>query len=1064
VFGDRALDRHPAVTTLASGVHQPLANRAWSVAMVGRTGARASLRRWITDTCEGELRVVAVSGPTGIGKSRALEWAADEMRRQRGIVGIGRCSPAVPRPYGPLAHALGALGPGPPEIGRRGATAPFDAASSFEQTESANVQAMTATVIAAATSQPVLLAVEDLHWSDHDTRASLEQLVYMLATTAAGCRVLVVVTHRPLEPTHPAAETIARLARERAYRGLPLEPLDELELQDLIRRLTATTPDRRLVRHVHDMSGGNPLVAIAMTDDAVSGAAPTRAASADDVLTSGLAALSPAASRVALALALIGGRADANALAAACEATAAAVLDAADELERARLVHATGDRWELAYPNIADALLRSSTSRERRGMHGRIAALLDAPATSVGLVELAHHLEEAGPGHEDRLAAVAPGAAEQAFAAGAWAQAGHLYEIALDVAGDAPRPRAELEERAGLAYFRDFDATRCLDHLARAAELAAAAGDPALAARADIWHLRRRFTAGSASLAHPVDVTAVARIAEGDLPVGLRARAHGLLAEVAFQANDRTRALRHAAAARALAEQAGEPSLAFWVSVSEGLAHIGVLDLRAAGGALARAEAAAQDPGLAFVASAGTTRRAATELLAGDLVAAEAAGLAAGRRAAAAGNWAEHALAHTVAAIAAGTQGRLDDLEDLGEVARISCGRATSTFTPLLLYPAIAWGRALRGDAGGASSALDELDAAGGRSARYRLAVALLAGDEVRVDGLLADHEWRDLPQALGAFDAGAHAAELELAIHAGDTARVRAARDPFEPLDARGVAFTLEWPCLVPRLRAEAAASLGEVDAALSLADRAARIASDRGARVEQARLAVLRARLLLARRDDASVRAAVGLIDDASTAFDAMGMLRHARHAERLVDLPPPVAAAARSLRPRSILFTDIVDSTAWNARLGDDGWIVVLADHNRRSRAAVRRHHGVVVKTTGDGVCAWFGAAAEAVDCAQALQRDFEEFRSSHPDTAIRIRCGVALGDVVDFDGDIAGIAVTEAARICAVAGGDQIAVSATVAHGDEGGGRRYRSLGDFDLKGLPGPNELFAVRSP
>jgi class 3 adenylate cyclase len=1034
------------------------------VALVGRTGARASLRRWITDACGGEFRVVTLSGPTGIGKSRALEWAADEMRRRGGVVGIGRCSPGVSHPYGPLDQALRALGAQSLRSGGGHDAGSFDAASWFDQTESSYVQSLAGVVVGEAARRPVLLAIEDLQWSDKRTLTALEQLVYVLATTAVGCRVMVTITHRPLEPSDPAAHEVVRLSREPAYRALPLEPLDELELQELIRRLTATAPDRRMVRHVHDVSGGNPLVAIAMTDDAVSGISPIRAATADDVLAARLGRLSPTATAVALALAVAGGRVGLDDLAAVCEATVGNVVDALDELERARLVRPVFDRWELAYPNSADALLRSSTSRQRRHLHSRIAARLEDRAHGIGLVELAHHLEQAGPGHEARLAEVAPEAAEQAFSGGAWGQAAHLYEIALAAARDEPGRRAELEERAGLAYFRDFDPARCLDHLARASELAAASGDAVLAARADIWHLRRRFTSGSESIDHPVDVAAVTRVVDSDLPAELRARGHGLLAEVAFQANDVTRALRHAAAAKALAEQAGEPSVSFWVSASEGLAHLGVLDLPAATDAFMQADTAADDAGLAFVASAGASRLAAAALLAGDLASAERHGVQAGLSAANVGNWAEHALAHTVSAIAAGVQGRLDDLEDRGEVARISCGRSGATFTPLLLYPAIAWGRALRGDQSGADAALVELDLAGGRSARYRMAVALLAGDELGVDGKIVGYPWRDLPAALTAFDAGAHAAELELAIHARQATRIAEARRLFEALDERDVVFTLEWPSLVPRLLAEAAASLGEVEVALGWADRADPVATAAGARAELARLAVVRAGLLLTRNDDASVRAAVELIEEATHAFDAMGMLRFARLAQRLFDLPPPVATAARSLRPRAILFTDIVDSTPWNARLGDDHWLVLLADHNRRTRMAVRRHHGVVVKTTGDGVCAWFDTVTDAVECARRLQLGFEEFRDGHPDTPIRIRCGVALGDVYDFDGDLAGIAVAEAARICAVAQGDQIVVSAAVAYADEEAEHVYRSLGDHDLKGLPGPSALFAVGSP
>jgi adenylate cyclase len=175
----------------------------------------------------------------------------------------------------------------------------------------------------------------------------------------------------------------------------------------------------------------------------------------------------------------------------------------------------------------------------------------------------------------------------------------------------------------------------------------------------------------------------------------------------------------------------------------------------------------------------------------------------------------------------------------------------------------------------------------------------------------------------------------------------------------------------------------------------------------------------------------------------------------------VPPQFAVGDRSLRARAILFTDIVDSTAWNVRLGDDHWLVILAEHNRLARAEVRRRRGVVVKTTGDGICAWFAEPSAAVDCAATLQRAFAEFGEAHPGSAIQIRCGIAVGDVVDFDGDVAGLAVTEAARICAVADGRQVVTSARVAELDRARGRRYRSLGLHDLKGLPAAMPLFLL---
>ena len=168
-------------------------------------------------------------------------------------------------------------------------------------------------------------------------------------------------------------------------------------------------------------------------------------------------------------------------------------------------------------------------------------------------------------------------------------------------------------------------------------------------------------------------------------------------------------------------------------------------------------------------------------------------------------------------------------------------------------------------------------------------------------------------------------------------------------------------------------------------------------------------------------------------------------------------------RRLRPRAVLFTDIVDSTGWNVKLGDDHWLLLLAEHNRMARREVRHQRGVVVKTTGDGICAWFTETAEALDCTAALQRAFDEFSDAHPATPIRVRCGVAVGEVVDFDGDLAGLAVTQAARICAAASASQVVTSAEVRGLDRSPSRHYRPLGLHHLKGIPDAIPLFAIET-
>jgi class 3 adenylate cyclase len=1032
---------------------------------VGRTGARAALRRWAAEAGDGQFRLVTITGPAGIGKSRMLAWVAEEHRRRGGVVWLGRCSPELSPPFGPIATALGRRWP---TVADTMSEATVGVVPSIDPPAPTlpQVHAVADVVTGEAANRPVLLALDDAHWADPGTLGALEQLVYILASRgAAGCRVLLVLTHRTTAPDSPAAGVLARLAREPTFRSLPLDALAEVELHELIRRLIAAPPDRRLVQRVFEASGGNPLVAISAADDLIGvSAGPRRplGRTVDEVVARHLASLTPPAVRLALALAVNARPASIADLAGICDLPDDVVGQAADELERAGLVTCVEDAYDVVAPHVGEAALAAATTRERQAMHGRIADLCAAASEGPDLLILAHHLERAGLQYASELGKVALAAADRAFATGAWGWAARLYEVALRDRPPDAAGLAGLEERAGIACFRDFDSTRCEQHLAAAVDAARANADPELAARATLWLVRRRFTSGTQAIGRWIDVLPLDDlVGDDDLAVGLRAQAHGLLAEIAFQANDLPQARMHATEAQALAERTGEDMVGFWVAASEGLALLGTLELDAAALAFAEADRCVHRSGHRFVRSAGACRLAAIEMMRGDLRAADDAAARAAADAEEAANWSEHALAETIRAIVAGQQGRFDDQEDHGERARVSVGRSATTFPPLLLHPAMAWGRAARGDLDGCRAALDDLDAAGGRAGRYTSALRLLAEDPDRLGAGPADHVWRDHPPELTAYDAGAHAAQLELAIHVDNHEQIAAGCALFERFHHRGGRFVLDWPSLVPRLVAEAKARLGLIDEALDWIQRAEQAATSAGARVELARLAIARARILLGRGDDESVRGAVALVDGAARELDALGLLRLAREAQRLLDVPPGGDAPSRALRARAILFTDIVDSTAWNVRLGDDHWLVVMAEHNRLARAAVRRRRGVVVKTTGDGICAWFAEPGDAVDCAAALQAAFAEFGDAHPDMAIRIRCGVAVGDVVDFDGDVAGLAVTEAARICAVAQGAQVVASAEVRRLDHRSGRGYSPLGLHDLKGLPEPMPLFAV---
>ena len=132
--------------------------------------------------------------------------------------------------------------------------------------------------------------------------------------------------------------------------------------------------------------------------------------------------------------------------------------------------------------------------------------------------------------------------------------------------------------------------------------------------------------------------------------------------------------------------------------------------------------------------------------------------------------------------------------------------------------------------------------------------------------------------------------------------------------------------------------------------------------------------------------------------------------------------------------IVITDIVDSTLRASALGSARWRDLIGEHNRKAAAAVDRHRGHLVKTTGDGVLAQFDGAERAIRGAAAL-------RDAAADLGLEIRVGVHSGEVQLIAGDVRGIAVHTAARIMAEAGSGEILTSATVMDLIDGSGIEF-----------------------
>jgi class 3 adenylate cyclase len=166
---------------------------------------------------------------------------------------------------------------------------------------------------------------------------------------------------------------------------------------------------------------------------------------------------------------------------------------------------------------------------------------------------------------------------------------------------------------------------------------------------------------------------------------------------------------------------------------------------------------------------------------------------------------------------------------------------------------------------------------------------------------------------------------------------------------------------------------------------------------------------------------------------------------------------AAPADELGERTlatILFTDIVDSTATLVRLGDAAWRRVLLDHNDRMRLILDRHRGREIGTTGDGFLARFDGAARAVRCAA-------EMTTSVEDLGIAIRAGLHTGEVELVAGNVRGLAVHAAARVAALAGPGEVLVSETTHDLLDGSGATFEDRGTHELKGLANPKRVFAL---
>jgi len=127
------------------------------------------------------------------------------------------------------------------------------------------------------------------------------------------------------------------------------------------------------------------------------------------------------------------------------------------------------------------------------------------------------------------------------------------------------------------------------------------------------------------------------------------------------------------------------------------------------------------------------------------------------------------------------------------------------------------------------------------------------------------------------------------------------------------------------------------------------------------------------------------------------------------------------------RTVLFTDICNSTEMTSRFGDRATMAMLSIHDRVVRNALRANNGREVKHTGDGIMAAFVCSASAVRFACQVQGALSAYNRDEPEFPVVVRIGISAGQPVEQGNDLFGSTVQLAARLCAQAEPGHILVS-------------------------------------
>jgi class 3 adenylate cyclase/tetratricopeptide (TPR) repeat protein len=565
---------------------------------VGREAELAALRSWWSQTIASDRRrVVLIGGDAGMGKTRLAIELARTLHDERATVLAGRCYQENVVPYQPFVEAIGwYLRTAPaqevradivrtgslltrlvPDVAGDFADLPEPVSAEPDTQRYLMFEAVNDLLCTLATSAPVLLVLEDLHWADRPTLALLSHL----ARGRDAAPLVVLGTYRDDEVVgdHPLRAILTELRRDHAVDDMTLVGLDEFDVARLCEVACAFHPDSDFVHSMRRETEGNPFFVREICSHLTElGSAPRSGAftletlgvpaGVKQVIERRVEHLPEAAGRVLSAAAVIGREFDLDILVAITGDSEDAVLDLLDDAIAARVVEETSSagRYSFLHALTREALHDSLSATRRARFHHRVAGAIEElrePRIEEQLGVLAYHYAASGTDPE-KAVEYARRAGEQSLRRLAHEEAAGYFErgLALDAATGATR--CDLLFGLAEARRRSGDVTGARDAFIEAGAVARSMGDAERLARAAIANYRGHVFASPGWHEPAIDLLEEALTVLPDTDDPLRARVLAALGLEVYFTVDQERADAYSAAGVDMARRLGDDdALAF---------------------------------------------------------------------------------------------------------------------------------------------------------------------------------------------------------------------------------------------------------------------------------------------------------------------------------------------------------------------------------------------------------------------------------------------------------------------------------------------------------------------